>query len=293
MSTTPLLDRIECPADVKRLGRDELPALAAELRQEITRIVGKTGGHFASPLGAVDLIVALHHVFDAPRDRLVFDVRHQTYAHKLLTGRREAMERLRLKGGASGFLRREESEYDTFGAGHASTSISAALGMAVARDLTGGGARKVVAVIGDGAMTGGLAFEGLNNAGHLDIDLVVVLNDNEMSISRNVGAISAYLNRLLTGVLYTRVRDNVGDFLKGIPAVGEPMARVAKMTEKMAKGLVSPGVLFEELGFRYLGPIPGHELTQLVDTLQNVKALREPALVHVITQKGKGFPAAE
>ncbi|HEX7125353.1 MAG TPA: 1-deoxy-D-xylulose-5-phosphate synthase N-terminal domain-containing protein, partial [Thermodesulfobacteriota bacterium] len=201
MSATPLLDRIQSPADLKTLRRDELPALAAELRAEITRIVSRTGGHFASPLGMVDLIVALHYVFDAPRDRLVFDVGHQTYAHKLLTGRRAAMERLRLKDGASGFLRREESEFDTFGAGHASTSISAALGMAVARDLTAAGPRKVVAVIGDGAMTGGLAFEGLNNAGHLDTDLVVVLNDNEMSISQNVGAISAYLTRLISGAL--------------------------------------------------------------------------------------------
>src|SRR5919106_313289 len=216
MSTTPLLDRIECPADVKRLGRDELPALAAELRQEITRIVGKTGGHFASPLGAVDLIVALHHVFDAPRDRLVFDVGHQTYAHKLLTGRREAMERLRLKGGLSGFLRREESEYDTFGAGHAATSISAACGMAAARDLHGED-YEVVAVIGDGSMTCGLAYEALNNAGATDRDLVVVLNDNQMSISPNVGAMHKYLTTMRTHPFYNRVREEVKRIIHAAP----------------------------------------------------------------------------
>ncbi len=293
MSSTPLLDRIATPADLKQLGREQLPQLGAELREEIVRIVARTGGHFASPLGAVDLIVALHYVFDAPRDRLVFDVGHQTYAHKLLTGRREAMQRLRLRGGASGFLRRDESEYDAFGAGHASTSISAALGMAVARDLTAAGGRKVVAIIGDGAMTGGLAFEGLNNAGHLATDLIVVLNDNEMSISPNVGAISAYLNRIMTGSLYTRLKQNVGGLLKQIPSVGSSVARLARKTEEMAKGLVAPGLLFEELGFTYVGPIPGHDYGALVDTLQNVKAMRGPILVHVVTKKGKGYGPAE
>ncbi len=293
MSPTPLLDRITTPADVKQFSRDELPQLAEELRNEIVNIVSHTGGHFASPLGAVDLIVALHYVFDAPRDRLVFDVGHQSYAHKLLTGRREAMQRLRLKGGASGFLRRDESEHDAFGAGHASTSISAGLGMAVARDLTAASGRKVVAVIGDGAMTGGLAFEGLNNAGHLGTDLIVVLNDNEMSISPNVGAISAYLNRIMTGSLYTRFRDNLGGLLKQIPSVGSQMARLARKTEEMAKGLVAPGLLFEELGFTYVGPIPGHDYGALIDTLQNVKAMRGPILVHVVTKKGKGYEPAE
>jgi len=293
-----LLDQINSPDDLRRLPPDQLPQIAAELRDAIIRTLSVTGGHFAGPLGAVDLNVALHYVFDTPRDRLVWDVGYQGYAHKLLTGRRAAFSTLRQWGGVSGFLRRDESPYDVFGAGHAATSISAALGMAQARDhLAGDSApanrRRVVAVIGDGSMTAGMAFEGLNQAGALKTDLIVVLNDNTMAISQNVGALSSYLNRILTGKLYTMVKEETQAILRHIPKIGPPMLKMAKRAEESMKGLFVPGLLFEEMGFRYVGPIDGHRIDHLIATFENVKRLSGPLLVHVITKKGKGYPPAE
>jgi 1-deoxy-D-xylulose-5-phosphate synthase len=293
-----LLNEINRPEDLRRLAPDQLPQVAAELREAIVRTLAANGGHFAGPLGAVDLNVALHYVFDTPRDRLVWDVGYQAYAHKLLTGRRERFATLRQWNGVSGFLRREESPYDTFGAGHAATSISAALGMAEARDLLSPGAEheaphKVIAIIGDGSMTAGMAFEGLNQAGALKTDLIVVLNDNTMAISENVGALSAYLTRLITGKLYTRVKAETETILRNIPKIGKPMLKMAKRAEETMKGLFVPGLLFEEMGFRYIGPIDGHRLDHLVTTFENVKRLSGPLLVHVITKKGKGYEPAE
>jgi 1-deoxy-D-xylulose-5-phosphate synthase len=294
-----LLDGIDSPDDLRRLAPDQLPQLAAELRETIIQTLSVTGGHFAGSLGAVDLNVALHYVFDTPRDRIVWDVGYQAYAHKLLTGRRTRFATLRQLGGVSGFLRRDESPYDTFGAGHAATSISAALGMAEARDLleregaAGKERRKVVAVIGDGSMTAGMAFEGLNQAGALKTDFIVVLNDNTMAISENVGALSAYLNRLITGKLYTKVKEETEAILRHIPKIGAPMLKMAKRAEESMKGLLVPGLLFEEMGFRYIGPIDGHRLDHLVTTFENVKRLPGPLLVHVITKKGKGYELAE
>ncbi len=294
-----LLDGIDSPDDLRRLAPDQLPQLAAELRETIVQSVSLTGGHFAGSLGAVDLNIALHYVFDTPRDRIVWDVGYQAYAHKLLTGRRTRFATLRQLGGLSGFLRRDESPYDTFGAGHAATSISAALGMAEARDLLTRDATapedrcKVVAVIGDGSMTAGMAFEGLNQAGALKTDLIVVLNDNTMAISENVGALSAYLNRLITGKLYTKVKEETEAILRHIPKIGAPMLKMAKRAEESMKGLLVPGLLFEEMGFRYIGPIDGHRLDHLVTTFENVKRLPGPLLVHVITKKGKGYELAE
>ncbi len=293
-----LLDDINRPEDLRRLAPDQLPQVAAELRETIVRTLAANGGHFAGPLGAVDLNVALHYVFDTPRDRLVWDVGYQAYAHKLLTGRRERFATLRQWNGVSGFLRRDESPYDTFGAGHAATSISAALGMAEARDLlardgSGETPYKVVAIIGDGSMTAGMAFEGLNQAGALKTDLIVVLNDNTMAISENVGALSAYLTRLITGKLYTRVKEETEMILRNIPKIGKPMLKMAKRAEESMKGLFVPGLLFEEMGFRYIGPIDGHRMDHLVTTFENVKRLSGPLLVHVITKKGKGYEPAE
>ncbi|MHB8763792.1 MAG: 1-deoxy-D-xylulose-5-phosphate synthase [Deferrisomatales bacterium] len=287
-----LLERIEGPADLKGLSREELEDLAAEVRAFILEQLAPVGGHLASSLGVVELTVAIHAVFSSPEDRVIWDVGHQCYAHKILTGRRGRFGTIRQAGGLSGFPKRSESPHDAFGTGHSSTSISAGLGMAVARDLSGGG-RKVVCVIGDGSMTGGLSFEGLNHAGHLDRDLVVILNDNEMSISPNVGALSSYLSRILTGDLYSRFRKDVTELLRSIPSVGGAMARLAKRLEEHVKGFFSPGMLFEELGFTYVGPIDGHNLGHLLAALQNVKKFHKPVLVHVVTRKGKGFAPAE
>ncbi len=287
-----LLDKINCTKDLRELPQEELPALASELRREIIDVVSKTGGHLASSLGVVDLTIALHYAFDTPNDRIVWDVGHQAYAHKLLTGRRAQFPTLRQFGGLSGFPKRDESPCDHFDVGHAGTSISAALGMIAARDIKGE-QRRVIAVIGDGSISSGLAFEGLNQAGHLKKNLLVVLNDNEMSISQNVGALSSYLSRLMAGQFYTKLRIETKNFLQGIPRVGESMFNMAKKAEDSIKGLWTPGILFEDLGFQYIGPIDGHNIDHLLKTFENIKKVEWPALLHVITKKGKGCSFAE
>ncbi len=287
-----LLNQINSPEDLRKMRPMDLPLLAQEIREEIIRTVSKVGGHLASNLGVVELTLALHYVFNTPRDRLVWDVGHQTYTHKLITGRRQNFHTLRQFGGICGFPRREESPYDAFGTGHSGTSISAALAMAQARCLKAEG-HKVIAVIGDGSMTAGLAFEGLNQAGAMDKDLIVVLNDNELSISPNVGALSSYLNRLMTGHLATRFRDEIKSFLKHLPGIGGPALKWAKYAEESFKGFFLPGLLFEELGFKYIGPLPGHKIDALIENFRNIRQLHGPILVHVITTKGKGYPPAE
>ena len=287
-----ILDRINSPADLKSLTRDELRTLAAEMRERLIDICSRTGGHIGAGLGVVELTIALHYVMDTPTDKLVWDVGHQGYPHKMLTGRRDRFETLRKEGGLSGFLKRSESDYDTFGAGHAGTAISAGLGMASARDLTGRDF-KVVAILGDGALTCGLAYEGLNNAGHSDRDFIVILNDNEMSIAPNVGAMSKYLGSIQRNPLYNRVRSALGEMLENAPSKIQAVGHLVKRWEESVKGFLTPGVLFEELGLRYFGPIDGHDFDQLIDTLTAVRNLKGPRLVHVITQKGKGFPAGE
>ncbi|MDH3197862.1 MAG: 1-deoxy-D-xylulose-5-phosphate synthase [Candidatus Krumholzibacteria bacterium] len=286
------LHTIQSPADLKRLDASELPEVARELRDEILEQVGKTGGHLGASLGAVELTLALHYVFDTPRDQIVWDVGHQAYGHKILTGRRERFPTLRQKGGLSGFPKRDESEYDTFGVAHASTAISAALGMATARDLSGEDF-KVVAVVGDGALTGGMAFEAINNAGILHKDLIVILNDNRMSISKNVGALSTYLTRITTGKVYNRLEADVWELMGLIPKLGGKARKLARKIKESIKTLVVPGVIFEELGFRYFGPIDGHDVGFLVQTLRDVRDLKGPILVHTITQKGKGYEFTE
>jgi len=288
----PLLARIESPADVKRLSRRELKALCAEVRDVLVDVVSSTGGHLGPNLGVVELTVALHHVLDSPADKIVWDVSHQSYVHKLLTGRRDRFATLRQHQGLAGFQKRAESPHDPFGAGHAGTSISAALGMAVARDMDGGD-EQVVAVIGDGSMTAGMAFEALNHAGGLKRNLLVILNDNEMSISRNVGAIASYLSRILTGDFYSWMREETEHILAHIPRVGPSMVRVARKAEEAVKGFITPGLVFEELGFFYVGPIDGHNLDHLIPTLENVGRLKGPVLLHVVTKKGKGYALAE
>jgi 1-deoxy-D-xylulose-5-phosphate synthase len=283
-----LLDRIASPADVRALPRDQLQPLADEVRARLIDVCSRTGGHIGAGLGVVELTVALHHVFDTPRDQLVWDVGHQGYPHKVLTGRNDRLETLRQEGGVSGFLKRSESPYDVFGAGHAATSISAALGIAAGRDVLGEDYR-VVAIIGDGSLSSGLAYEGLNNAGHSDRDIIVVLNDNEMSIAPNVGAMSKYLTQVQRNPIYNRVRSKIGELLERNHALDT----LVRKWEESVKSFLTPGVLFEELGFRYFGPIDGHDMQQLVDTLGAVRAMSGPRLVHVITQKGKGFPAGE
>jgi 1-deoxy-D-xylulose-5-phosphate synthase len=287
-----ILDRIESPADLKELSRDELRALAGEVRGRLIDVCSRTGGHIGAGLGVVELTVALHHVFDTPRDQLVWDVGHQGYPHKLLTGRNARLETLRQEGGLSGFLKRTESEFDAFGAGHAATAISAAYGMAVGRDLRGE-AHKVVAVLGDGALSSGLSYEGLNNAGHSDRDFLVVLNDNEMSIAPNVGAMHKYLTSIQRNPLYNRLRSKIGELVDNAPGPLAAMGSIVRKWEESVKTFLTPGVLFEELGFRYFGPIDGHDLDALVDTFAAVRDLKTPRLVHVITQKGRGFPAGE
>ena len=288
MTSYPLLDTISDPAQVRALDRRQLPQLADELRAFLVDSVSRTGGHLSSNLGTVELTVALHHVFDTPHDRLVWDVGHQTYAHKVLTGRRAGMAKLRMHGGVSGFPKRSESRYDTFGVGHSSTSISAALGMALAAKIKGE-TRKVVAIIGDGAMSAGQAFEALNNAGVADADMLVILNDNDMSISPPVGALNRYLARLFSGSTFNAARKAGEKILDFSPSLRE----FAKRAEEHVKGMLTPGTLFEELGLNYIGPIDGHDLESLVPTLQNLKHLKGPQFLHVITKKGQGYKLAE
>ncbi len=287
-----ILDQINFSSDVKKLDMEELEKLCEEIRKEIISTVSKNGGHLSSNLGVVELTIALHFVFDLPWDKVIWDVGHQSYTHKLLTGRKGLFHTLRQYEGMSGFPKREESPYDPFDSGHSGTSISSALGMAEARKLKGE-AGKIIAVIGDGSMTAGLAFEGLNQAGHIDRDLMVVLNDNEMSISANVGALSSYLNRLMTGQFVNRFRDDMKAFLETLPGIGKSVLRFAKQAEESFKGLVMPGLLFEELGMKYIGPIDGHRLDYLIENFQNIKKLKGPILVHVITRKGRGYLPAE
>jgi 1-deoxy-D-xylulose-5-phosphate synthase len=287
-----LLDEINSPRDLKALSVSQLRQLAEEIRHEIISTTSHRGGHLASSLGVVELILAIHYVFDAPRDKIIFDVGHQAYAHKLITGRREDFKTLRTLGGLAGFPNREESDFDCFTTGHASTSISAAAGMACARDLSGE-QFKTVALIGDGSMTGGLAFEALNHVGHMGKDLIVVLNDNEMAISRSVGALSLYLSRLITASSYNKFKGELEYLLKRIPAVGSTLFETAKRIQKSAASLLKPGSLFEELGFKYVGPVDGHDLDVLVETLRKIAVFRIPILFHVLTKKGKGYEYAE
>ena len=290
--TSALLPTLDSPADLRRLSRQQLRQVADEVRQKVVDTVSQTGGHFGSNLGSVELTVALHYVFNTPYDRLVWDVGHQTYPHKILTGRRDRMHTLRQLGGVSGFPRREESEYDTFGVGHSSTSISAALGMARAAQLKGEN-RRAVAIIGDGAMTAGMAFEAMNNAGdpHAGAlpDMLVVLNDNDMSISPPVGALNKYLARLMSGKFYAAARESAKSVLRGAP----PLFELARRFEEHAKGMVVPGTIFEEFGFNYVGPIDGHDLEALVPTLENLRDKKGPQFLHVVTKKGYGYQPAE
>ncbi|WP_122318543.1 1-deoxy-D-xylulose-5-phosphate synthase [Pseudomonas cichorii] len=285
---TPLLDRADTPDGLRRLGEAELETLADELRLELLYSVGQTGGHFGAGLGVIELTIALHYVFDTPDDRLVWDVGHQAYPHKILTGRRQRMSTLRQKDGVAAFPRRSESEYDTFGVGHSSTSISAALGMAIAARLQGVD-RKSIAVIGDGALTAGMAFEALNHAPEVAADMLVILNDNDMSISRNVGGLSNYLAKILSSRTYTSMREGSKKVLSRLPGAWE----IARRTEEYAKGMLVPGTLFEELGWNYIGPIDGHDLPTLIATLRNMRDLKGPQFLHVVTKKGKGFAPAE
>jgi len=287
-----LLDSINSPADLRKLNIEELPTLAQEIRKELIDIVSKQGGHLASSLGAVELTIALHYLYNTPEDTIIWDVGHQSYAHKLLTGRRDRFKTLRQLGGISGFPLRSESEYDAFTVGHSSTSISTALGLVTANDIKKD-KRRVVVMIGDAALAGGMAFEALNHAGHTKKDIMVVLNDNEISISRTIGSLSGYLNSILTNPLYNRVRKNMQEIVKGIPVVGKGAFRAAKRFEEGLKNLVVPGILFEELGFRYFGPVDGHDINKITSTLRNLKGLREPIILHVLTKKGKGYKFAE
>ncbi len=289
-----LLDTIESPADLKHLRRDRLPVLAREIRERIVSVVSRNGGHLAPSLGAVDLAIALHYVFDSLSDKFVWDVGHQSYAHKLLTGRRDAFSSLRRLGGLSGFCRISESPHDAFTTGHSSTSISAGLGMACAKRLDRDPA-KVIAVIGDGSMTAGLAYEGLNQAGdlHKDENLLVILNDNDMSISANVGSLPSFLSRTFSARYLQDFRKEIGEFLKSLPKIGDDMYQLAKRSEESFKAFVTPGMLFEAFNLDYFGPIDGHNLDHLIDILSNIKEKREPVLLHVTTRKGKGYAPAE
>lgn len=289
-----LLETINSPADLKRIDRSDLDRLAREIRQTIIEVVAQNGGHLAPSLGAVELAIAIHYVFDVPQDKIIWDVGHQSYAHKLLTGRRDAFRSIRQHGGISGFTRMSESPYDAFTTGHSSTSISAALGITTAKQIKAERS-KVIAVIGDGSMTAGLAYEGLNQAGdtHKDKDLIVILNDNEMSISPNVGALSSFLSRTFSAKRLQEMRREFGDFLKSLPRIGDDMYQLAKRSEESFKAFVTPGMLFEAFNFEYFGPINGHRLNHLINILQNIKALEEPVLLHVITKKGKGYAPAE
>ncbi|WP_071142726.1 1-deoxy-D-xylulose-5-phosphate synthase [Acidaminococcus timonensis] len=287
-----ILPTIHAPSDLKKIPNGELPELCQEIRDEILEVTSRNGGHLAPNLGVVELTVALHKVFSMPRDKIVWDVGHQSYVHKLLTGRLEQFPTLRQYGGLCGFPKRSESPYDCFGTGHSSTSISAALGIACARDLAGED-YNVIAVIGDGALTGGEAMEGLNNAGDLHKKLIVVLNDNEMSISKNVGALSSYLTELRTDPKYSRVKSDVETFLKGLPSIGTSVARTVERLKNSFKYFFVPGMLFEDFGFKYLGPVDGHDLPALIETFEKAKTLNEPVFIHVLTTKGKGYRPAE
>jgi len=284
----PLLDKINLPSDLRQLSDKELVVLSDELRRFLISTVSKSGGHLAAGLGTVELTVALHYVFDTPNDKLVWDVGHQAYPHKIITGRKDKISTIRKKNGITPFVTRAESEYDAFGVGHSSTSISAALGMAIAAERTGN-KKRTVAIIGDGGITGGMAFEALNHAGALDANLLVILNDNDMSISPNVGAMKNYLAKILSGKLYTTVKEGSKKVMSNMPSVWE----LARRTEEHVKGMIVPGTLFEELGFNYIGPIDGHDLPTLVATLSNLKDLQGPQFLHIVTQKGKGFSPAE
>lgn len=288
------MEKIESPVDLKKLDRKDLPALADEIRKVIVEVVSRTGGHLASSLGAVELAIAIHYVFDTPHDKLIWDVGHQAYAHKLLTGRREQFHSLRQHNGISGFTRIGESPYDTISTGHSSTSISASLGVAHAKYLKKQNS-KVIAVIGDGSMTAGLAYEGLNQAGDKfkNRELIVILNDNDMSISHNVGALSSFLSRTLSGKRLQEARKDFGEFLRSLPKIGDDVYQWAKRTEESVKAFTTPGMLFEAFNFEYFGPINGHKLNHLIDILNNIKYLKEPVLLHVTTQKGKGYSPAE
>ncbi len=284
----PLLKDIHIPADLRKLSKAQLKPLAIELRDFLTHTVSISGGHFSAGLGTVELTIALHYVFDTPSDQLVWDVGHQAYPHKILTGRKDRMTTIRTKDGVSAFPNRAESEYDAFGVGHSSTSISAALGMAIASELKGED-KKMVAIIGDGSITGGMAFEAMNHAGALDANLLVILNDNDMSISPPVGAMNNYLTKILSSRFYSSMRENSKKALSSMPSVWE----LARRTEEHMKGMVVPGTLFEELGFNYIGPIDGHDMDMLVSTLENLKNISGPRFLHIVTQKGKGYAPAE
>src|ERR1043166_5285316 len=286
-----LIDNIHYPKDIRGLGVEELSDLASQIREEVISVVSEVGGHLASTLGAVELTLALHYVFNTPDDRIVWDTGHQAYAHNLLCGRREGLATIRQFGGLSGFLSREESEYDVFGAGHAGTSISAALGMVEAKALENS-ARKVVAVISDGGLSAGLTYEGLNSAGHLEKDLIVVLNDNEHFIDPRVGAVSSFLSKQFTTDLGVRLQKNLSSLLHNLPS-GEQLKYFARKFRDSFLGLVTPGFLFESLGLQYVGPIDGHSIAEMVATLENVKKIEGPTLVHVLTKKGKGYAPAE
>ncbi|MFA5353477.1 MAG: 1-deoxy-D-xylulose-5-phosphate synthase, partial [Thermodesulfovibrionales bacterium] len=301
-----IIERIKSPADLRSLSMEEMKALAEELRSLIIERVSLNGGHLASNLGVVELTIALHRVFDSPHDKIVWDVGHQSYPHKLLTGRFPQFPTLRQYGGMSGFPKISESPHDAFGTGHSSTSISAALGILAAREIVARSQNrdnrqsadnradyKVIAVIGDGALTSGLAFEGLNHAGHLKKDLIVILNDNEMSISPNVGALSSYLSRVLTGTFYKRFKRETKAILEGIPRIGGSVAKIAERAEGSIKGFFLPGGHFEDLGFNYIGPIDGHDIPLLIATLDGLRDMKEPTLVHVVTKKGKGYKFSE
>ena len=284
----PLLDKINSPADVRKLSKNQLKSLSDEVRRYLTHTVSLSGGHFSAGLGTVELTVALHYVFNTPEDQLVWDVGHQAYPHKILTGRKEQMPTIRTKDGICAFPNRKESEYDAFGVGHSSTSISAALGMAIASQLRGED-KRMVAIIGDGSITGGMAFEAMNHAGALDANLLVILNDNDMAISPNVGAMNNYFTRVISSKLYSSVREESKKVLSKMPSVWD----LARKTEEHVKGMIVPGTLFEELGFNYIGPIDGHDVDMLVDTLNNIKDLSGPVFLHIVTKKGKGYAPAE
>lgn len=289
-----ILSRINSPDDLKTLSRSDLPVLASEIRKLIVDVVSKNGGHLASSLGAVELAIAIHYVFDAPVDKIIWDVGHQAYAHKIITGRREKFHTLRKHGGICGFTRMCESQYDSFSTGHSSTSISAGLGIACAKYLKKE-TSKVIVVIGDGSMTAGLAYEGLNQAGYLhkDKDIIVILNDNDMSIAQNVGALSSFLSRTLSKKYLQDLRKEFGELLKSLPRIGDDVYKFAKRSEESFKAFVTPGMLFEAFNFEYFGPINGHNINHLIDILNNIKHMKEPALLHVTTKKGKGYPPAE
>lgn len=288
-----LLNNINNPDDLKKLNIPELPLLAEEIRRRIIKTVSSSGGHLASSLGAVELVIGLHYCLNAPRDIIIWDVGHQAYAHKLLTGRRDRFDTLRKFGGISGFPNRFESEFDVFTTGHGSTSISTALGMVTARDIKGDLSQRIVAVIGDASLGGGMAFEALNHAGHLHKKILVILNDNEMSISKSVGALSKYLNRIITAPRYNKIRQDIESLLKRVPRFGFRVIRAAKRLEEGIKNLLVPGMFFEEMGFRYFGPIDGNDAALVVNTLRNIMDMNEPVLLHVLTKKGKGYSPAE